>query len=375
MKIAFRRAPVLAALDRVVKVTPASKAVPILSHTLLAARSDDGAGVAWLSGTDLASYIRVEVRGLAVREPGDVLLDAVEFSHYLRSTPADSNVVLVSEPNGVTARVDNWVTYFKTPAIENWPTHTDLVAETWHTFDRAALADALALVKPAAAGPSLSPKLQQVSIRDGKITAADGIRFHQVDIPDAAHCNFALPLPFCDDLVSVLRASTAPTVDLCSAAPSNVLLRADNLTLGTHIRRDTYPDLSQTFLIPALSHDQNLTISHSLLVDAIRRVRLVADTDTQAVRLTLAGSQSATISTQRRNGAWSRGTLPVTYDGTDRTLIFNHAHLLALLALFTPDDDLLTLRLGPDAKHHPSPVLIQHGNASGVLHQLRLDWT
>jgi len=132
--------------------------------------------------------------------------------------------------------------------------------------------------------------------------------------------------------------------------------------------------VAHAFLVPAMANTIALRLDRDQLLGAIRRVRVMSDPATKEVRITLTSQDfsTATVSARQPSGAWASETITAQWADGDRVLAFHHEYLMHLLGLF--EAETVTLRLGPDARHKPSPVLIQEGGRSGVLHQLRLDW-
>lgn len=367
MKIALSREPLIAALDRVVKVAPTSKSVPILTYVRLHAHDDR----IEISATDLVTSITVEIPAgttVAVKEPGVALLPGAEFLGFLRSLSV-SGLVLATQPDGLLCRVGNTTCLWKAPPLDTYPEIPEFDARWTHTLPRADLVSALRLAKPAAAIGSFNPNLEQVAIRHGKVQAADGIRFHQVDVPGSDLVDVAFPLPFLEDVVRSLSSSTQEQVDLGVTEDGTALIvRHDRVRLSSLTRREPFPDVEHAFLIPALGNTDEVRLTREHLIAAVRRVRTMSDVDTRAITIALTPGTAA-VSARNASGAWAVEQIPVTWLGADRTLTFNHDYLLHLLALFDSPD--LVLRLGPDAKHKPSSVLAEQVGRVGVLLQLR----
>ena len=373
MKAAFRRAAFLPALEKIAKVAPTSKAVPIITYFRLEAVEPD---VLWLSATDLVTSLLVTVGdGVAVKEPGTVLLDAHEFLTHLRSVSAP-HVILVSTPTGVQSRIGPTAVMWKAPPLDQFPPIPVLEDRLTHTLPRARLLATLRLVKPAAATGAFQPSLEQVGIRSGKVLAADGIRYHEVALPGTEQLDIALPLPFLDDLLNLFGSATEETLDI--GIPDDrrsIIARLDGTVLTTARKREDFPDVSHHLLLPSMANTIAVRLDRGGLLEAIRHVRVMADPATKAIRLQLSGTDfsTAVLSAQQPSGAWATESIPVEWAGGDRTLVFNHEYLSSLLTLF--DTESVTLWLGEDARHKPSPVLINSDGRAGVLMQLRLDWT
>jgi DNA polymerase III sliding clamp (beta) subunit (PCNA family) len=143
------------------------------------------------------------------------------------------------------------------------------------------------------------------------------------------------------------------------------------MELMSRTKSEKFPDVSSSFLIPAMSNHFELKVKRSLLVDALRRVQVVADPQTRAVSLEIKNFSSVLVSTKQRNGSLATESVPVVWNENERLVVFNLDYLLSLLSIF--DDEFVLMKLGKDQKHKPSSVLIQAEHSAGVLQQLRLD--
>jgi DNA polymerase III subunit beta len=371
MKLAFPRDRLIPALEKVAKVAPTSRTVPILTYTRIATQGP----ALCLLATDLVTSIAVTVTGIPVKEPGTALLPVHDFLTYLKALD-QPYVTLATTDKGIRSQSGTNACLWKAPPLDQFPTVADLEDQYTHTLRRIDLIRALRLVKPAAASSAFHPNLEQIGIRHGKILAADGIRYHEVALADTAQMDIALPLAFLDNLLTLIGSVSADTIDIgIPEDRQSIAVRLDSTTLSTARKRETFPDVAHAFLVPAMTNTTTLRVGRTALAAAVRRVRLMSDPATRAVRILLSGTDfsTATVSAQQPTGAWATEEIGVEWAGGDRTLVFNHEYLTNLLSLFEAEQ--LTLRLGEDTKNKPSPVLIQEGDRSGVLMQLRLDWT
>ena len=372
MKIAIAREVLIAGFDRILKVVPTSKTVPILNYAKL-----DAVGESLLiSATDRITSVRVHVdKALKVAEEGSVLVPVHDLVSGLRSSTA-SLVAITGESGHVTALAKGQAKWaWQTPMLDQYPSLYDPDGTTTYLLDRTSLLASLRAVKSAASRGTFNPRLEQIGIRKGKVQAADGIRYHEVDLPNTDMIDLALPVRFVDEILPMLSADTQTTVELGSPdGGSTISIRSGNVLMSTRRSQEDFPDVSHSFLIPAMSNNIELKVTRTDLLGAVRRVRVSADQTTKAVRMTLQGFDSLDVSTKQKSGSWAQETIPAKWSGGGRDLVFNHEHLTSLLSLF--EDESLILKLGPDAKFKPSALLVQaeDKSRSGVLQQFRVDW-
>lgn len=370
MKVAITRPDLLAALEKVSKVSPTSKSVPILNYVLVEARDDNSVS---FTGTDMMSSLVVIVEAL-VKESGFSLLPVHDLLSAIRSTTAQG-VALVTQDEGLLTKAGPTTWLWKTPLIENFPKIVDVDAVVTHTLPRHEFVQALRDVRSAVARTTYSPGLDQVCLRKGHVLASDGIRYHSVEVPQMDLLDIALPLTFVDELVALLTGSTQMTIDLGVAEDKGaVVVKLDGSILSTRTKQEEFPDVTSAFLVPAMANHHTLEVSREDLRGAVRRVRILSDPETSAVHLVLSGSKFSVmdVASQSRSGASASERIAGQWSGADRRVTVHHEYLTHLLSLFR--SETLTIRLGDDAKHKPSPLLITEPGRSGVLTQLRVDW-
>lgn len=359
-------------LDKMLKVTPSSSSVPILSYIRVDAEPDS----LTLTATDLKSSLVVSVPHAVVSEPGALLLPAQKLSQILRSAVSASLLVKVDDGSDL-AMLQGGPTRWNlnTLPVSMFPDIPQLQEAEVHEVDRQELLTALNAVRSAAATESFRPNLMQIGISSGKVRASDGIRYHEASLGNAEMIDIAIPAHVLEDLIVMFRGSSSATVEIgVPEGGTSLIFHVDDDVLTTRCLTSPFPDVAQAFLIPTMANKDVLKVSREALRGALRRVRITSEISTQAVTLEVFKEdfQRMDVSARQKDGSWSQETVSVEWPGGDRKLMFNHEHLSHLLTTFDSDD--LELRLGPDQKAKPSPVLIQADGRSGVLNQLRMEW-
>lgn len=371
MKLAVRRSGLLEALEKVSKVSPTSKSVPILTHARLDA---DSSGLR-IFATDMMSSLTVSCADVVVKETGSCLVPVHDFLQAMKSATGDG-VVLVLQEEGLLSRSGSTTWLWKFPPLENFPEPVDLETVVSHSIPRVAFLQALKKVKTACPSKdSFNPRLEQVGIRSGRVIAADGIRYHSIEVPNTDLLDLALPLSFVGELSNLLSETEEEFVLGVTADKKSVVVRYQDSILSTLLLADEFPDVTQAFLVPAMSNQHTLKLTRDSLLGAIRRVRILSDSETSSVKISLFSGKISLIevSSQSRSGSWSKESLSAEWsEASDRVLTFHHAHLSHLLQVF--DEGSLTFKLGSDIKNRPSPLLISQDGRSAVLHQLKADW-
>jgi DNA polymerase III sliding clamp (beta) subunit (PCNA family) len=248
VKLAVSRVELAKALEKVTTVMPTSKMVPILTYARVEARQ----GRLFLSGTDLAVSVTIETaeKDCRVVMDGVALFPAADVLAFLRSTSQPLIGLSLAE-DGLLVRCGSHTRVYPQP-VEDFPDLPTFTDAQRHTLDRTLLLAALRLARPAAATGGFNARLGHVGLRQGTVVASDGIRLHQIDLPDSDLLDLCLPPAFVDDAVRLLHGSSERTVELgLPETGGHVVLRHGEQTLTCTCPREAYPDVSATLLIPA----------------------------------------------------------------------------------------------------------------------------
>lgn len=372
--VAAYRDSFLPILNKVIKVVPNSKSIPVLNYIRVDVHEDK---TVHLTATDLSTSLTVKVNGAKGSEVGSFLIPAADFQTCVNLSPVKAIVFNHDDKtNELRMAVGSTKWLWPTLPVTNFPKIANLKESIIHTVSKMDLIQAFRVVKPAASVGSVRSNLEQIGIRQGYVMAADGVRFHEVSLADTDLVDIALPLPFVTDLQSILPSLESTTLDLgLPETKDSVIVRCGDYTLMTRTKSEVFPDIAHAFKIPSMSNDQLLKVDRKALTGAVSRVGVTADPSTRAVRFRLSGTDFETlrVQTRQRSGSWSEETLPVDWvKGSERNITFNLDYLLNLLNLF--DTDSVTMRFGADQKHKPSTAFVQEGGRSAVLNQLQVDW-
>lgn len=229
------------------------------------------------------------------------------------------------------------------------------------------LLSALQRVHKAASRDSIKPYLMMVDLRKGKVRASDGIRFQQTKF--AFPFDAQIPVQAIPELLKRLAATKSEHVFVAQSDRA-LFFTFGHVTLVIQKVMAQFPDVDEVLLKPALSNDLELLVRREPLVDAIRKVRLVADTETDAVVLSL-NHGSVTVEAKDRVGSVATEEVPAEWAQAPRHVAFNHKHLTDLLGSATGEE--CVLRLGKDLKTKPTPLLYEDDGLLAVLSQIRLE--
>lgn len=368
MRIAVEREALLTALSRVSRITPANPSNPVLSYAKIEVFPDE----LFVSATDLATRIVAEVAGqLRVEDIGACLLPVTPLTLALRASNAPFVALAQTGPAEVQMGLGRTTYRWKTLPAEHFPDILSLNTEAEsHVLDRQEFLAAVKAVKPAI--PKVADaRFDQIGIRQGLLQAADGVRYHQALCAAAGMVEAALPAAFVTDVVSLLGGSEEDKFILGMSEDKRALsIRVGPVILMTRAHAEPFPDITSIFTTAEMSNRISVGVDRDDLLGAIRRVRMMADAESGAVYLDLAGA--ITVSARQQSGSMAAERIDASYQGPNRRLTVHNEHLTALLTMCPVGQ--VELRLGPDSRAKPSMIYVSNDGRTGVIMQLRLAW-
>lgn len=251
----------------------------------------------------------------------------------------------------------NGVAFPRTPAIKGRAVKVG----------RKELLDAITTISGTVAKDETRPYLRMISVKDGKATACDGIRFQQV--PLTFELDFQIPLHTMSHLTKLLTSLKTDDVHV-RVGPEAVSFESLDgaVRLVSRNLATKYPDVTQMMLRPALENKSRLRVGRSDLLNALSRVRLTEDDDTNAVGLKL-DENCLTVTSKDKNLNASYDTVSAEWVGKNRILVVNSGHLIELLKSYP--DDTCSFFLGDDTRSRKSLVLLKsESGAVSLLPQM-----
>jgi DNA polymerase III subunit beta len=293
-----------------------------------------------LTGHDLELTIAVDVReGVKGREDGVAVLPSRLVSEVVRALPPGAVEVEVDgEQARITAaRSEFTLRVFPTDEFPRVPTPTgDAV-----TIDAGELAAALRQVVPAASSDDARPILTGVLVAaeaDGlRLVATDSYRLAVRDLPGqnvlAEGQTVLVPSRALNDLTRVLTGVDELTLRLRERDAS---FEAGPVRLTTMLIEGDFPNYRG--LIPT-AHPNRLTVSREALLEAVRRVKLLAREATP-VRLAMTNEGLDLVAVTHDVGQ-AHESLDAKYEGTELTVAFNPEYLLQGIEVLPGDEVLI----------------------------------
>ena len=313
-------------------------ALPVLTGIHLKANDD----VLTMTGSDLEITVRSSI-AVSVSEPGEAVLPSRIAVDIVRSL--DSGAIDV-EVSGDEAKISGGRSQFavRTLPVDDFPSIADPTGDqvSVATVD---LTAGLKQVVRAASGDDARPILTGVlmSAEDGglRLVATDSYRLAVRDLPDATVLSegqkVLVPSRALDELTRVLGDSDEVTVCLGEREVSfDVVIEDGSVQVTTRLIEGEFPNFRQQ--IPS-SYPNQLTIGREPLLEAVRRVKLMAR-DTTPLRITQK-SDCVELMAVTQDVGQAHEEVDAHYNGDELTVAFNPDYLIQGLEAAPGDEVVL----------------------------------
>lgn len=358
MKFRCERDPLVEALNAASRaVTTRGSSLPVLSGLRLELHGDQ----LQVTGSDLDLTISVRA---AVSGDGDgtSVVPAKLLSDIVRALPPGAVTVEIDDDE---ARIGSGRSQF---AVRTIPAHEypqlPEPAESSVSLDAAAFADALRQVVSAASNDESRPILTGVLMAaegDGlRLVATDSYRLAVRDLPGtsvlAEGQAVLVPSTALKELSRLLSAAESVTLRL---GERDVAFEVGDVRVTSRLIEGDFPNYRG--LIPN-AHPNRLSVGREPLLEALRRVRLLAREATP-VRLVLKPDSVELIAITQDVGQ-AQEELDAKHDGEELTVAFNPEYLIAGIDVTTGDE--ITLETIDALK----PALIRSAETPDFLYLL-----
>lgn len=294
-----------------------------------------------LTGTDLELTMRVEIT-VSGDTDGIAVLPARLASDIVRSLEPGAVDVNVRDDEAHIASGRSQFVLRVLPA-EDFPRTAEPTADAV-TFDASGFPQALDQVVRAASTDEARPILTGVLLRAEdtglRLVATDSYRLAVRDLPGVsvlgADQEVLVPSRALHELARALGSSGSVSLRL---GEHDVTFEAGGVRVNTRLIVGQFPNYRQ--LIPS-SYPNKLTVGRQALLDAIRRVKLLAR-ESAPVRLGMS-SDGLTLTATTQDVGEASEQLEAKYEGNDLTVAFNPEYLSAGVdAVATDEISLETL--------------------------------
>lgn len=365
LRITIRKHILQVLLEKAATVVPSHDVMPVLKNFLFQVEDDRLRVIA----TDLELSMVATTPLVTIHTPGKAVLPAKKMLTIVRE--ADDGDVTI-RITAMTAHIiigrASWT--LKLAGGYDYPPMPAVTDIAFTGVERTALLAALTTVRYAASRDPNRASLNMVDIKAGRLIATDGSRFQQAQVTHFP-VDLRIPIAAVDDLLRLLKISDLDEIHVGQSDNHLIFRFATDVFIVNKLIAQ-FPDMEQALLRPALDNKHHLTVDCVALLQAIKRIRINADTESSAIALILTAD---TITVQAKDKYGNRATEPIeaTFDGPARTIVVNHGFLTDMLKGYT--GETCTFRLGDDTKTRRSMLLLADQTGSiGVVQQMQADW-
>lgn len=315
-----------------------------------------------LTGSDLELTIEIEIQ-VAGETDGVAVLPAKISSDLVRSL-GDPRVEVSVEGDEARITAGRFESSLRLLPADEFP-RLALPADDAVTLSARDFAGALRQVVPAASADDARPILTGVLLaaESGglRLVATDSYRLAVRDLPGATVLgegqSVLVPSRALRELERLLGSADEVTLRL---GEREATFEVGGTRLTTRLIEGEFPNYRG--LIPA-SHPNRLTVGREALVEAVKRVKLMARELNTPVRLAMSADGLELIAITQDVGQ-AHEQLDASYEGTDLTVAFNPEYLLSGVEV-TPGDEIHL-----DTVDAQKPAVIRAGEAQEFLYLL-----
>ncbi len=314
--------------------------IPILSNVLLKAAD----GRLQIAATDLDVTILTSC-GAKVTTPGGVTIEAKRLFDVVRSLPDDDVRVMLQENNQML--IESGTAKFRLLGLpaEDYPTLPTVTATESYTIPLDELKTMVAKVRFAITHEEtrfqLNGALLKVQQAKMEMVATDGHRMALINFPQGNgkkkghELTILIPRKALEEILR-LEAGEDGTVKF-GVSENHLFFDAGDRRLLARMIDVNFPNYMEVI---ARDNDRHVMVDRERLLSTIRRISLVANERTRAVRFDFAPGKLTVSSTNPELGD-ARETVPIDYAGNPFFVGLNAAYVTDFLsAVDTPQESL-----------------------------------
>jgi DNA polymerase III subunit beta len=339
MKFRCDRDDLSEALQTVQRGVSSRPGIPALTGVLLEAAED---GTLTLTTTDLEVSARLTI-GVQVQEAGTALVPARLLADTVKSL-SEAPVDFETDQSQAHIRCAAYDGALRLLPADDFPGVQE-PSGTVISVDPTAFSEAVGQLARAAsrdeARPVLTGVLLEISREGVVLVATDSYRLAVRDLVATADGEAKAIVPE-RALTEAGRAATDQKAEVeAFVSGSQIAFRVGTLTLTSRLIEGEFPNYRQ--LLPE-AHESRLTISRQQLLEAVRRVGLLAR-DTTPVRLEF-NALGVKLSSSSPDVGQAVETVEARYEGEDMTAAFNPQYLADGLSAATGESVRIDVRDG-----------------------------
>lgn len=338
MKITCARDKLLHAFQTAASVAPSRSPKPILQNV----KMEVGAESATLLATDLEVGIRVELLGLEVSAPGDVILPIDRMGLILRES---SDEKLLLENDGRSTLVRGQRSEFRLPAAnpDEFPSVAGFNEEKYHELSARFFREVVRRTVFATDNESSRYALGGVlmELTDDKLTAVatDGRRLARQEGPaksvgghETAGNATIIPTRAMQLLDRAL-ADAEGEIQL-SARGNDVIVRSDHITLYTRLVEGRFPRWRDVF--PKRENAVRIELTVGPFYATVRQAAIVSSEERRGVEFSF-GEGKVSLACHGAELGESHVELPIAYDGAPIPITLDPRYFSDFLKVLDPE--------------------------------------
>ncbi len=343
MELTISKKSFLRGLARTHGVADRKSSMPILSNILLSA---EGTDTLRLAATDLYLGVNATVKA-EVKKGGMIAVSARTLFDIVKNLPEGEITWTVGENQA--AEIKCGKVRYKIPGMpgEDFPPLPNPGDAEFAELDGEVLGGLIAHTQFSMSTDDTRPHLAGALFEgDGKIVrmvTTDGHRLSKAEVKQgdgAAMLNFSMLVPNkgVGELKRLIEDAKAdkdqkPTVGICTSGGS-AFFRRDDIMLSVKLADEQFPPYAK--VIPS-QQGQKVRMGRNQIIEALRRISLVANDKSGGVRLQIESGQLKITSENPDVGEGSE-ELDIDYAGEPVNIGFNARYLLDALGCLTSDD-------------------------------------
>jgi DNA polymerase-3 subunit beta len=272
-----------------------------------------------------------------VLEPGGITVPARKLLQIVRELP-NKKVSLETEGDRISIRSDRGhyvLTGMPADQFPNLPADVEGInIEVDADLMRKMIEKTIFATSEDETRPVLNGILWRIEDHEdaGRMTmvATDGHRLARIiaglSQPVGAHAEAILPPKALHQLIRLVSGGAA--LKTAIVGENFVVFDLETTVFFSRVIEGPYPDFEQ--VIPR-QNEKKLVVAYDILVPGIRRVSILADSDTHQVRLTLGEDTMKLSSASRDIGAEAEEELPVSYQAGALEIAYDASYLMDIL--------------------------------------------
>lgn len=327
-----------------------------------------------IAATDRQRTVVAETPAVTAGMSGTVFLPAKRLTAILAAAP-DGDVTVSVKAGLATVRAGSASWELKLPLQEGAIELPDLSAAEFRPVSREKLLSALSAVRYAVGRGDGRPQFAKVQLGEAGgamyATAVGSALLARARV-DGFPFPVQVPAAVLADLVKLLNTSADKEVGVADAG-SCVAFRAGPVTMAAQFNGRDFPDVDGMFFRQVQANSLELAVDRAGLAQALKRVRINADTTTSAVGLIadcVDGRSQLTVMARDSGGNSAEEVIDAHWTGKRQVLAVNGTFLEHMLS--SHPGATATFRVAADHGRQRAPLLLEDTEAgvTGICTQM-----